>query len=74
MKKSPPTKEELKMAFNVLKFYEKQASNLVTITEQEYPSEIARGLEIWMELLSGDPGEYMKSYLDEYKAGHSIES
>lgn len=66
-----PTKEEIKAAYKVLKTFEKQASHLSTKTEQEYPHEIARGLEVWLEILqSGDPEKWLKDYEDEYDAGH----
>lgn len=65
-----PTIQEIKIARKVLKSYQKLSNKVATVTEQEYPEEVARGLEVWLDLLDGDPEEALKSYLEEYKASH----
>jgi len=65
-----PTIQEIKTARKVLKTYQKLANKVATVTEQEYPEEIARGLEVWLDLLSGDPEQSLKDYLEDYKASH----
>lgn len=66
-----PTKEEIEVAHKVLKAFEEQASKLSEKTEQDYPYEISRGLEVWLDILaSGDPEKWLKDYEDEYDAGH----
>jgi len=71
--KTSPTKEELKTARKVLEFYEKLANKVANVTEQEYPEEVARGLEVWLELLSDDPAKRLEGYLEEYRFGHGDE-
>lgn len=65
-----PTEEERAIARRVLKYYQKQAFRLLVITDQEKPSEWARGNEDWVNLLKGDPKKTMDEYLAEYEAGH----
>lgn len=68
---SKPTKEEIKITLKVLKSFEKQATKLATKTEQDYPHEVSRGLEVWLEILrSGDPEKWLQDFEDEYDAGH----
>lgn len=64
-----PTKEELKLVRKVLKSYRNLANKVAETTEQEYPHEVARGLEVWLDLLSDDPEKRLNEYLEEYKLG-----
>ena len=64
-----PTKEEIRIARKVLKHFFSQANKLAEHTNQERPSEWARGLEIVYGLLHGGAKETMDDYLTEYEFG-----
>ena len=67
---SKPTKKEIKTAIKVLRSFEKKANKLATNTEQEYPHEVARGLEVWLEILESEDPDFFADYEEEYTAGH----
>ena len=66
-----PSAEERAVAVKVLRFYQKLADNLLAHADQEYPAEVARGLEVSRTLLKAkDPAGQLVDYLVEYRLGH----